>query len=652
MKNSTRSIELNSLNKFNTIDDSQFIINNISDLNKKFIRCKQLISFNNYNDSQHNSCNKLVNNYKQITDFKNNDNLILSNNIKSINNKNPNTIRILINESQIEDLNNEYRNIINNFIDNITNNCKSNTTSNNIANDLTNNVSNNINLNSIVDCEKTDYIFNENNANKYIDPFTDNIILPYNLVPQAWFRPLEIKKEKEITNILSNNCNERFASLYRNKCRKYFLNNEFDQLNINDQNKSLLDKIYNVYLYNNELSVVKTKKILIENKFNIEDNDLLNNYYKRLLFIDNIVDKFNNTSDNKLHINNYEVTSFNPGNIDFDILDSLDENTKQNSTNCSFKNWIGSILQSINDNYIIDINTSKPVYCNIFPQYNGFPIFNPNGKYSILLYYQGDKVIVTIDDLIPCKDNGYSLFPNVLNDLEIYPLLLTKALIKLYSITKSIKNKSFILTDYNVYYSLTGHLYEKLIINKTLINNISTINTCSKDIVTDNNINLVDLLEYLQWFISGKNLLQNKYTLLFYKNNLENDNKKIIIKKSNNINLSNLTNNLINEYKFASNQKTFNISNDKIQNIFNIFNSNTNIKENLSNNFNLIPSEFSKNYNFNQNNMAFTLKNYQNQVSIFNDKINNINKVNNNSLKYLLDSNNKLIINKNKENSK
>ena len=55
----------------------------------------------------------------------------------------------------------------------------------------------------------------------------------------------------------------------------------------------------------------------------------------------------------------------------------------------SFYTWITSIFQIILDNNIPDIETGKSILLNIYPQKNGIPIYNPNGKYIIKLYLMG-----------------------------------------------------------------------------------------------------------------------------------------------------------------------------------------------------------------------------------------------------------------------
>ena len=132
-------------------------------------------------------------------------------------------------------------------------------------------------------------------------------------------------------------------------------------------------------------------------------------------------------------------------------------NTSSNFTN-SFYTWMTSIFQFIFDNNITDLNSKRSILYNIYPQKDGVPVYNPKGKYVIKLYLMGKERKVVIDDLIPFTYDDEFIFPGCENVREIWPVLLTKALIKLniykYRHPNYYKNEEF--NDVSFIYNLTG----------------------------------------------------------------------------------------------------------------------------------------------------------------------------------------------------
>ena len=125
----------------------------------------------------------------------------------------------------------------------------------------------------------------------------------------------------------------------------------------------------------------------------------------------------------------------------------------------SFISWISSVFQFILDLKINDCTTSKSIFNNIYPQQNGSPVFNPNGHYAIRLYFMGKPRRIDIDDRMPCNENGEFLFPRCEELGELWPALLTKALLKLniYKVKHPFYSKYEENVDTSYIYELTGY---------------------------------------------------------------------------------------------------------------------------------------------------------------------------------------------------
>ena len=161
-----------------------------------------------------------------------------------------------------------------------------------------------------------------------------------------------------------------------------------------------------------------------------------------------------------------ELTLPSPNNI------SLKENIPP------FSRWIGSIFQIIKDRNLLDVRTGENIWQKIYPQKNGVPIYNKNGHYIVKLYHMGKLRIVDIDDRMPVSHNDEFFLPRCDSLEEIWPALLTKALIKLYSY-KIISNKFYEIGDSEPFYALTGYI-------PTLLKEIKIKNINNKIMQQDN----------------------------------------------------------------------------------------------------------------------------------------------------------------------
>lgn len=61
------------------------------------------------------------------------------------------------------------------------------------------------------------------------------------------------------------------------------------------------------------------------------------------------------------------------------------------------------------------------------------PVISPSGKYWVKVRFMGKERLVEIDDRMPCDSKRKLLLPRSINNFEIWPQLLMKALLKVYS---------------------------------------------------------------------------------------------------------------------------------------------------------------------------------------------------------------------------
>lgn len=98
-----------------------------------------------------------------------------------------------------------------------------------------------------------------------------------------------------------------------------------------------------------------------------------------------------------------------------------------------YSKWITSQLQFIKDRSIRDRDTKESIWQRIYPQENGMPCISPSGKYWVKIRFFGKEKLIEIDDRMPCDAKRRLLLPRSINNYEIWPQLIVKALLKVYS---------------------------------------------------------------------------------------------------------------------------------------------------------------------------------------------------------------------------
>jgi len=89
-------------------------------------------------------------------------------------------------------------------------------------------------------------------------------------------------------------------------------------------------------------------------------------------------------------------------------------------------------------------------------------MYNPHGKYWVKLHHLGEERLVEIDDRMPCTAKGKAMLPRTVDPFEIWPAILMKAIIKLYSYQWTYNdNLEPEIGDASIVHALTGLLPEK-----------------------------------------------------------------------------------------------------------------------------------------------------------------------------------------------
>ncbi|KAJ3104288.1 hypothetical protein HDU97_009364 [Phlyctochytrium planicorne] len=100
---------------------------------------------------------------------------------------------------------------------------------------------------------------------------------------------------------------------------------------------------------------------------------------------------------------------------------------------------------------------------NLYPKAkDGTPTYNPMGKYAVKLFWLGSWRRITIDDRIPVDDQGRPLVLSSPAPNELWPMLISKALLKLAATSYREADGSIEHGDFDPLYALKGWIPERL----------------------------------------------------------------------------------------------------------------------------------------------------------------------------------------------
>lgn len=381
-------------------------------------------------------------------------------------------------------------------------------------------------------------INNDNSYNKFTDPQGNYINLPYDKdMKILWKRPEEYIKEdnlnKELTQcgVLDNESRlvikEKLKMILK-KNSQYKKEENEDTINKNTMNL----KRDSVLLVNNKISLIKTSLVkLKESKNIITDRYKKNDKTENITDFKKIEDLYSNYLEAYNKKSNFKICNFYfreenddeyISRVNAMVNVNMNGNNKNNKKEKEIVNegkefepkrnmirqyspsilninlqlsifslWMSSILQIIIDNSIFDVYDGREIYKKIYPQVNNILNYSSSGCYYVRLYHKGTIVKVIIDDTMPIDSNtGNFILPQCNSLEEMWPYLITKSILKLYShriisINNGLDTLENFLSDTSVIYSLTGYLGEKILLKGnvfTLENSFSQKNYNQKNL--------------------------------------------------------------------------------------------------------------------------------------------------------------------------
>ena len=381
-----------------------------------------------------------------------------------------------------------------------------------------------------------------NNGQKYTDPNSNLIIFPYSLRKETyssmvWLRPEEYMKQKNLIKLIKEKYENKNFNYIKNKIdlaknnilNFEYQNNDSDKDDENSENNNANNNANNNNNEENKLPDINQKPI-----FSTLDNMQIN--IKRRNSIDlanaegqssNLAREFYssklNEEEKKILIENQnQVNEFyivpheeneNNQNVDVQQQPVKQQSNQKNKNNenvqiiynklnpsnlnlgislCDYCRWVSSQFQILLDNNINTENDKNNFLRKIYPQdKSGVPKYNPYGLYWVKLFHMGKYRKIVIDDKFPVNKETFENFlPQCSSPYELWPIILTKALIKLYSYKyKCEPYESDEVGDCSILYSLTRYIGIKLPSYRFLkyLSNLQDIK--NKQLLNNNNNN-------------------------------------------------------------------------------------------------------------------------------------------------------------------
>ena len=385
-----------------------------------------------------------------------------------------------------------------------------------------------------------------NGGKKYLDPNSNLLIFPYSLRKETytnfeWLRPENYLEKKKLISLIKEKMDYKNFNFIKNKIElatKNLLNfendfkekeenkeeneeNENNNINnnninsnkeINEEKENEKEKNILSILDNMEININRRNSIDIaiaeghnssfvkefyNSKLNNEEKQIFLEYQKYLKEKDKEKIIIVNSEEVDPPIQNLDQKNQkNKNEIQIIFHKLLPSNMDLSLPLCDYCRWIASQYQIILDNKINTENDKNNFLRCIYPQdKNGVPQYNPSGLYWVKLYHMGKYRKIEIDDRFPVNKETYdNYFPLTENKSEIWPLILTKALIKLYSYKyKCDKYEQEEIGDTSILYSLTKYIGVKLS-NNTFFDYLNNLQNKKKSEKEEDNQEIDNLI--------------------------------------------------------------------------------------------------------------------------------------------------------------
>ena len=335
----------------------------------------------------------------------------------------------------------------------------------------------------------------ENPEDIFKDPQSEKIFLPKSLYKDflfeeiKWSRPIHYIIENKLENDIKIRFPKKNINKFREKVHEKFKEEErkkkMEEEGLLEHKSEKSDSEDNITgkkdenaIYRDYFNVLRTKPNITVVKFiqRQETDEECNERIER----------------EKEEIEKFKIEKKKNKNLEPRITEVNTEKQKINEASPSkinmkdgyplFCRWLASIFEIIKDRNITDINNNCTIFERIYPQENGVPIYNPKGIYWVKLYHFGKLRKIEIDDRMPVDKYDRFYLPRCDNLEEIWPAILTKAIIKLYSY-KIVSSNFKECGDNEVIYALTGLIPENsdLLGEKNLYKMFENYNEDNKD---------------------------------------------------------------------------------------------------------------------------------------------------------------------------
>ena len=391
---------------------------------------------------------------------------------------------------------------------------------------------------------------------KYIDPDNSKVLLPLSIftdylnMDMKWSSPEEYITEIYLDKLIQKQMPKKNSYKFRMKvheCYKEELQIRKKKLEEQNEENELNDNNINKNEESEDLIENKDEFLIYRDFFKILDNPLniqVVNFLKRFETEEEMASRIKKLEEEyQHHLQNDKSKKKSTRiskNLQPEIVQDKIELTIPSPSNINLKEaappyfrWLGSIFQIIKDRNLLDVKTGENIWAKIYPQKNGVPIYNKSGHYIVKLHHMGKFRAIEIDDRMPLSIKDEYFFPRCDSLEELWPALLTKALLKLYSY-KIISNNFEEIGDPEPFYALTGYIPTML----KEINSFIKLNSNSNKLLKQNKIEEIESKKDESSHKENKEIIDDNNNGI---NNEENNikEKEVDINDINNINNNN-----------------------------------------------------------------------------------------------------------------